>query len=850
MLGIAFVGLAAESQDNNTAYLDNTPFETPMTENTRGPGVERMVLLERFTNYGCPPCAPASESEEIFTEDFEGKVAIIKYHCPGPQSLDPMYINNPDPQMDRIMYYGVSGIPHVFVDGVIRTTGSYYPIKWNTFYRMYQTRAAILSPFSISVEGELGATTGTVFANVTAVDPVPGGSLKVRIALWFNNVDYPTAPGNNGEKHFEYTFMDFIPDSSGRTLTISMGQTVNFVDTFTIPTEIKSNIPDGGNDPAIPVDRSQLGILVFIQDDVSKEVHQAGVLSFGDVGIQATDILLTSSTPNMGDILGVSARITNYGEDTEGVYVRGYVDQLGGIPIGPSIPTGPLLKGQKKLTGLGAWDTAGQPGYHRLYVFVDNTYDMSEDVETNNVAYKDIIVAAQSDVGISQLSPFSSMMMYPMSNYSVGGVIKNFGQSNLGDFDVGIELMQLGPPDVATQVRFDDFEGIPVNPWSERDTLGSWEQGAPAGAPGAHSGTDVWGTRLAGAYQAAVANDWLMTPVFELPAGTTGITLTFWHYYDVHSTTTTTPPIKTWYDDCANLWVSTDEGVTWTLLEHFTETNGAWSQESYDFTSYEGQSVRIAFQLVVDRYANTGELGWYIDDFEISAMLPTETSVWTETRRLSTILAQDESELMTWKHKMISGGTFKLYMWTPLGGDQYAANDLLTVTFDIDPTKWRNTVGPVATLVSSPLVLSETDIGNIVAPVQSTIRSVRTYSTSQDEWYSYMPYKPANSLATVDHKMGMWATADTDTYIDFTGSIPGVTVDIPLEVGWNLVGYPSMTDRSVADALSGIVYDRMEGYDATGPYHLRQLTDTDWVTAGQAYWILVSTPGQTWSVGA
>ncbi|UCD91743.1 MAG: hypothetical protein JSV43_05745 [Methanobacteriota archaeon] len=844
MLGIAFVGLAQETQNN--AIIDSYPIDVTTTDGTRGPGVPRVVLFERFTSDNCPPCAPASESEDQFTEDYQHEnIAFIKYHTwwPSGSDLDPMYLNNDAHNADRVNYYGVTGVPHVITDGTLRSSGARYPLKWHTYYDMYEARAQLDSPFSIELGGELGATTGTLWVNVTAVDPPPGGNLKVRMALWFNNVDYPSPPGTNGEAHFEYVFLDFIPDSSGRSLSISMGQTVRFSEGFIIPTEIASNVPDGGNDPAIPIDRSQLGFTVWVQDDVSNEVHQAGMIPFGDVAIQASDVMVTSTTPNEGDIVGMSVRVTNYGEDTDGVYVRGYIDQLGGMSVGPPVPTGPLTKGQKKLVGLGAWDTTGFPGEHKLYVVADPTFDMMEYDEFNNVATKDLSVSSVIDIGIDQTYPFSSAGLYPMSNYSLGGFVKNFGQSAIGSFDVEIELYQLGPPDVSRQVQFDDFEGG-VATWNERNPSSSWEFGTPTSGPGAYSGVTAWATELSGVYP-NLAHDWLMTPIFHLPSATSGITMSFYHYYDFQISV----PSYTYYNDCGNLWLTLDEGITWIHLDHFIDANGGYTLETYDVTPYAGQSIRVAFELASDRYGSA-DLGWYIDDFNISAMMPTETLIWNTTTQLGSILSPGESELMTWKQKIITGGPHKLYMWTPIGGDMNPTNDLLSVTFDIDPTKWRNMIGPGSTLMSSPLTLTESNIGNIVAPVSGTIGQVRTYSTTLDEWYAYMPVKPVNSLSTVNHMMGMWVTTDTDTYVDFTGTIPGVTVDITLSEGWNLVGYPSMTDRTVGDALSGITYDRIEGYDPGGPYHLRQMTDADWMTAGQAYWILVSVPGQTWSVGA
>jgi hypothetical protein len=843
MFSIAFVGVANTNYRFDAQVSDESSSSTT-NEGTRAPGVPRVVLLERFTNTGCGPCTPASVREDQFVDDHSAvDLAVIKYHMYWPSNTDPMYLMNPTPQEDRRTFYGTIGyVPYAIVDGVYLTDDAQqngnYPITYNIYQRFYNQRRAIESPFSIESNAVLGATTGTVWVNVTAVDTVPAGNLKVRMVLYFNNVQYPAPPGSNGEDHFEFVFMDFIPNLNGLALTISQGQTVNFMQTFTVPTEI----PAGGGDPAVPVERSQLGIVSMVQDDISKEVHQANVLPFADLSIATNGIIVTPINPNLGDLVGISARVINNEHDISNAYVTGYIGQIGGDQIGPSISTGPLTSGQMKIVGLGAWDTTGQPGLQKVYVKIDVDQGYYETDELNNIAMREVNVAAQFDVGVSQISPFTEAGLYPMSNYSIEGAIQNFGQNALGDFDVNISLYQLGPPDVPDSTFMDDMEGGPGG-WTEGGNTLTWEYGVPSPTPGAHSGTSVWATSLTGNYLINGV-DWLYSPIVQLPTSSSSITLSFWHFYSIEETSASG---KTWWDDCANLWISTDAGNSWALMEHFTGNNGGWMQETYVITSYAGQAVRFGFELVSDD--STTLLGWYIDDFEVTSMVPTETLVWNTQTRMSTILAPGGSDSLNWNQKIITGGAHKVYVWTPMGGDQNPNNDLMTVTFNIDPTKWRNTLVPTATLISSPLLLSDSNIGSIVAPVQSTITQVRTFDPVAGTWPGYDPSKPVNSLSTVDHTMGMWAVSNTDTYMDFTGTIPGVTVDIQLQMGWNLVGYPSMTDRTVADALSLITYDRIEGFDPTGPYYLREMTTGDWMTAGQAYWIHVSS-AQLWSVDA
>lgn len=124
-----------------------------------------------------------------------------------------------------------------------------------------------------------------------------------------------------------------------------------------------------------------------------------------------------------------------------------------------------------------------------------------------------------------------------------------------------------------------------------------------------------------------------------------------------------------------------------------------------------------------------------------------------------------------------------------------------------------------------------------------------------DPWKTYSTvFSALNDMPTFSHTMSVWlrlATHGGDNVLTtgFTGDYSGSDVSVPLYAGWNLVGYPSDTDRPADVALSGTGADMIATYSATAPY----VTDTATLssvtmTAGNAYWVHVDAD-TTWTVG-
>ena len=113
--------------------------------------------------------------------------------------------------------------------------------------------------------------------------------------------------------------------------------------------------------------------------------------------------------------------------------------------------------------------------------------------------------------------------------------------------------------------------------------------------------------------------------------------------------------------------------------------------------------------------------------------------------------------------------------------------------------------------------------------------------TDEDHWKTYATFKPSglNDLDTVNRAMGVWLRGTTSDRLTVIGTEPQQTL-IQLKAGWNLVGYPSLTPKTVSEALSGISYDGVESFDAVAPYRISQMNPADLMEPGGGYWIHVS----------
>lgn len=162
---------------------------------------------------------------------------------------------------------------------------------------------------------------------------------------------------------------------------------------------------------------------------------------------------------------------------------------------------------------------------------------------------------------------------------------------------------------------FNDFETNGGNFISET----GWQWGHPSQVI-PYSGLKLWATNLSGNYPDNV-NYHLITPSFSLE---TGAQLTFKHIFGFESG----------YDG-ANVAISTDFGNTWNIItplggypySSLSGLNGEpgysgnisnWQTVNINLSQYAGQQVMFRFRMGAD--GGTTNIGWFIDDFELSGV--------------------------------------------------------------------------------------------------------------------------------------------------------------------------------------------------------------------------------------
>ena len=170
------------------------------------------------------------------------------------------------------------------------------------------------------------------------------------------------------------------------------------------------------------------------------------------------------------------------------------------------------------------------------------------------------------------------------------------------------------------------------------------------------------------------------------------------------------------------------------------------------------------------------------------------------------------------------------------------------------------TAGQVAkftrSLLAQPTLLS-TSVTTTSPLVADNVQGTAAWSIARtfdawdvsDGWKRHDPLRAGNDFLAVDRTRGVWVGVTSPGDFRVAGRVPCSTT-MNLRSGWNLVGFPSMTDRTVSTATAGLAGPLLvEGYNgADAPYYLWRLNPTSILGPTEAYWIF-SPIDQPWTVG-
>jgi thiol-disulfide isomerase/thioredoxin len=246
---------------------------------------DRMVLAEVFTGSGCPPCAGADVAFDAAMERYSRKdLAVVMYH---------EHIPRPDPMTTtgttaRYKSYGENGVPAFAIDGKKTVGGGSRDMAQEVFERFQKDLETDLETAAEArVKIDAGLRGGTVKVSA-AVDDVNSDSkdLKVRILLVEKEIRHL---GENGIR-FHPMVVRAFGGEKGEGYKIDAGGKGTFEASFdleAIGKDIRKQLdeyeakghrgePYKFSAKKDQINRADLAVVVFVQDDKTRHVLQAG----------------------------------------------------------------------------------------------------------------------------------------------------------------------------------------------------------------------------------------------------------------------------------------------------------------------------------------------------------------------------------------------------------------------------------------------------------------------------------------------------------------------------------------------------------------------------------------------
>jgi len=196
----------------------------------------------------------------------------------------------------------------------------------------------------------------------------------------------------------------------------------------------------------------------------------------------------------------------------------------------------------------------------------------------------------------------------------------------------------------------------------------------------------------------------------------------------------------------------------------------------------------------------------------------------------------------TWRHvgAAVDGGTYYYQVRSvdDSGHEGTSAELAVKMAFPVVP-------GP--NLLSLPIPVLNASVASVLQTVShDTVR--RHDATLASPWKAAYGTRPG-PLAVIPTGSAFWVNATAAGTYAIAGTVPP-SVTVLLKAGWNLVSYASHTPRSIAAALAGIPWTRVEVFDpGTPPYRLRAAASPDLLAPGAGLWVHV-TADASWTLTA
>ena len=272
----------------------------------------RRPMLEVFTSSTCGPCVQGNINLANVLSNYPDLYTLIKYQMSWPGNGDPYFT---DEGYDRRVFYGVNSVPRLEIDGG-------YDSNPNGFTAQeFDDYAAIPSFTTLTANYSIGGQTVDVNISIDPLENMSSNNLSLHTGI-FEYLTYNNA-SSNGEIEFANVMKKMLPNASGyviNPLQAGVQQTYDFSYTF----QGNYTLPADANSPVNHMlehtveDFNNLGVAVWVQDDVTKEILQSTTASLvTDVNEDLTSINKFMVFPNPSNEIATISFMGIQGNDID-----------------------------------------------------------------------------------------------------------------------------------------------------------------------------------------------------------------------------------------------------------------------------------------------------------------------------------------------------------------------------------------------------------------------------------------------------------------------------------------------------------------------------------------------------
>lgn len=232
--------------------------------------VTRRPLYETFTSSTCPPCVPANTNMEALFNDNSnlGEQSSVKYQMSWPGAGDPYFT---DEGGDRRVYYGVSSVPNVAIDGGWNNNG-------NSLTQGIMDQFKSIPAFiDLNVKQTISGQKIDIEIDADFLNALSSASNTLHVAV-VEKITYQNI-GSNGETEFHHVMKKMLPDANGTTIGAQAKGQQNWTMSYTFNGSYR--LSNSAGDPINHATEhsienfNNLGVIAWIQDASTKEVFQS-----------------------------------------------------------------------------------------------------------------------------------------------------------------------------------------------------------------------------------------------------------------------------------------------------------------------------------------------------------------------------------------------------------------------------------------------------------------------------------------------------------------------------------------------------------------------------------------------